>query len=85
MLRSMTEALLERLPSVPVPGALRADIANMIDHYVSGQHDVLRDLVEYGNRREADGVAMARREGVVVQIEGDEVVDVGADSFDHSH
>jgi len=66
MLRSMTEALLARLPSVPVPGALCAEIADMIGHYVSGQHEVLQDLVEYANRREADGVAMARREGVVV-------------------
>jgi len=81
MLRSMTEALLARLPCVPVSGALRADIADMISHYVSGQHDVLQDLVEYANRRETDGIAMARREGVVIQLEGDDVsegvVDVG--------
>ncbi|KAH9002447.1 hypothetical protein EDB86DRAFT_3125909 [Lactarius hatsudake] len=70
MLRSMTEALLARLPNVPVSGALRADIADMIGHYVSGQHEVLQDLVEYANRRETDGVAIARREGVVVQLEG---------------
>lgn len=81
MLRSMTEALLARLPSVPVSGALRADIAEMIGHYVSGQHEVLQDLVDYANGREVDGVAMARREGVVVQLDGDDVsegaVDVG--------
>ena len=71
MLRSMTEALLARLPSVPLSGALRADIADMIGHYVSGQHEVLQDLVEYANRREADGVAMAQRVGVVVQLEED--------------
>lgn len=70
MLRSMTEALLARLPSVPVSGALRADIADMIGHYVSGQHEVLQDLVEYANKRETDGVAMARGEGVVVQLDG---------------
>ncbi|KAH9042874.1 hypothetical protein EDB84DRAFT_1436376 [Lactarius hengduanensis] len=70
MLRSMTEALLARLPNVPVSGALRTDIADMIGHYVSGQHEVLQDLVEYANMRETDGVAMARREGVVVQLEG---------------
>jgi hypothetical protein len=77
MLRSMTEALLARLPSVPVSGSVRADIADMISHYVSGQHEVLRDLVEYTNRREVDGVAMARHEGVVVQLEGDDVSDGG--------
>ena len=79
MLRSMTEALLARLPSVPVSGALRSDIAYMIGHYVSGQREVLQDLVEYANRREADGVAMARREGVVVQLEGDDVSDSAVD------
>ena len=73
MLRSMTEALLARLPSVPVLGVLRADIAEMIGHYVSGQHELLQDLVDYANRRETDGVGMARREGVVVQLEGDDV------------
>ncbi|KAH9071581.1 SET domain-containing protein [Lactarius deliciosus] len=73
MLRSMTEALLARLPNVPVSGALRADIADMICHYVSGQHEVLQDLVEYANKREMDGVAIARREGVVVQLEGGDV------------
>lgn len=76
MLLSMTEALLARLPGVPVSGALRADIADMIGHYVSGQHEVLRDLVEYANKRETDGVAMARREGVVVQAEGNDVSDI---------
>ena len=79
MLRSMTEALLARLPSVPVSGAVRADIADMIGHYVSGQHEVLQDLVESANSREADGVAMARREGVVVQLEGDDVLEGAVD------
>ncbi|KAF8270936.1 hypothetical protein EI94DRAFT_1777650 [Lactarius quietus] len=81
MLRSMTEALLARLTSGPGSGALRADVADMVGHYVSGQHEVLQDLVEYANRRETDGLAMARREGVVVQLEGDDLsedaVDVG--------
>lgn len=72
MLRSMTEALVARLPSMPVSGSLRTDIADMIGHYVSGQQEVLQDLVDYANRRETDGVAMARREGVVIQLE-DEV------------
>ncbi|KAI9447711.1 hypothetical protein H4582DRAFT_1895801 [Lactarius indigo] len=67
-----------RLPNVPVSGALRADIADMIGHYVSGQREVLRDLVEYANRRETDGMVMARREGVVVQLE-EEVLDSVAD------
>jgi hypothetical protein len=78
-LRSMTEALSARLPIVPVSGPLRPDIADMIGHYVSGQHEVLQDLVEYANRRERDGVAMARREGVVVQLEGDDVSDGAVD------
>jgi hypothetical protein len=69
MLRSMTEALLARLPCVPVSGTLRADIADLINHYVSGQHEVLQDLVEYANGRETEGIAMARREGVVIQLE----------------
>jgi len=73
MLRSMTEALLARLPSVPVSSPLRTDVADMIGHYVSGQHEVLQDLVEYANRRETDGVSMARCEGVVVQLEGDDI------------
>lgn len=72
MLRSMTKSLLSRLPSaVPEHGTLREDVMDMIGHYVSGQREVLQDLSQYGNDREADGVVMARREGVVIQLEGD--------------
>jgi len=76
MLRSMTESLLARLPtasgSIPeLVGTLRGDVAEMIGHYVSGQREVLQDLLQYANDRERDGVAMARREGVVIQSGGD--------------
>ena len=75
MLRSMTESLLARLPDGVVPdseghGALRGDVVQMIGHYVSGQWEVLQDLLQYANDREMGGVALARREGVVIQIEG---------------
>ena len=57
LLRTMTESLLARLPrlgglSAPdvVPekglGTLRGDVVEMIAHYVSGQQEVLRDLIE---------------------------------------
>lgn len=83
MLRSMTESLLTRLPrlgalSVPVvipgegPGTLRGDVVEMIDHYVSGQREVLQDLLQYANDREMDGVLLARRRGVVIQLDGDD-------------
>jgi hypothetical protein len=81
MLRSMTESLLGRLPSPPpqataVPESeagtikLRGDIVEMIGHYVSGQREVLQDLLQYANDRETDGVAVARQEGIVIQLEG---------------
>jgi hypothetical protein len=82
MLRSMTESLLERLPSpqpqaVAVPESeagttikLRGDIVEMIGHYVSGQWGVLQDLLQYANDREMDGVAVARQEGIVIEMEG---------------
>lgn len=75
MLRSMTESLLARLPSEVVPGsegpgALRGDVVPMIGHYVSGQREVLQDLLHYANDREMGGVALARRGGVVIQTEG---------------
>jgi hypothetical protein len=83
MLRSMTESLLTRLPrpgglSVPVvipgegPGTLRGDVVEMIDHYVSGQREVLQDLLQYANDREMDGVLLARRGGVVIQLDGND-------------
>jgi hypothetical protein len=81
MLRTMTESLLARLPrpgglSVPilVPGeesGLRGDVVEMIDRYVSGQREVLQDLLQYANDREMDGVLLARHEGVVIQLEGE--------------
>jgi len=75
MLRSMTESLLARLPGGVVPGseepgALRGDVVPMIGHYVSGQREVLQDLLQYANDREMGGVALARRGGVVIQTEG---------------
>lgn len=83
MLRSMTESLLTRLPrlgalSVPVvipregPDTLRGNVVEMIDHYVSGQREVLQDLLEYANDREMDGVLLARRGGVVIQLDMDD-------------
>jgi hypothetical protein len=80
MLRSMTESLLGRLPSPPqartVPEyqagtiKLRGDVVEMIGHYVSGQREVLQDLLQYADDREMDGVAVARREGIVIQLDG---------------
>ena len=80
MLRSMTESLLGRLPSPPqartVPECeagnikLRGDVVEMIGHYVSGQLEVLQDLLQYANDREMSGVAVARQEGIEIQLEG---------------
>ena len=78
MLRSMTESLLERLPRTPpagVPGpegvgSLRGDVVEMIRHYVSGQREVLQDLLQFADDREMGGVAMARHEGVVIELQG---------------
>jgi len=80
MLRSMTESLLGRLPqakskTVVVPGSeagsiikLRGDVVEMIGHYVSGQREVLQDLLQYADDREMGGVAVARLEGIVIQL-----------------
>jgi hypothetical protein len=79
MLRSMTESLLERLPGPPqatVPeyeaGTIkfRGDVVEMIGHYVSGQREVLQDLLQYADDREMGGVTVARQEGIVIQLEG---------------
>ena len=75
MLRSMTESLLARLPGgvvsgSEVPGASRGDVAQMIGQYVSGQREVLQELMQYANDREMGGVALARGEGVLIQVEG---------------
>jgi len=48
---------------------LRGDVVEMIGHYVSGQRDVLQDLLQYANDREMGGVAVARQEGIVIQLE----------------
>ena len=42
----------------------------MIDHYVSGQLEVLQDLLQYADDREMGGVAVARQEGIEIQLEG---------------
>ena len=77
MLRSMTESLLARLPEatrvVPETEAgttikLRGDVVEMIDHYVSGQREVLKDLLQYADDREMGGVAVARQEGIEIQM-----------------
>ena len=71
-LRSMTESLLARLPNVHVPTVMRTDVAETISHYISGQQEVLQDLVSYANAHETGGVTMARREGVIIQLDGEE-------------
>ncbi len=75
-LRSMTESLLARLPGgfpVPeTPGTLRGDVVEMIGHYVAGQREVLQGLLQYADDREMDGVASARQDGVVIQLDGDD-------------
>ncbi len=72
MLRSMTKSLLGRLPQANrvVPGTLRGGVVEMIDHYVSGQREVLQDLLQYANDREMGGVAVAQQEGIVIQLDG---------------
>ena len=79
MLRSMTESLLGRLPSAPpetraVPEyeaiKSRGDVVDMIGHYVSGQREVLQDLLQYADDREMGGVAVARQMGILIQLEG---------------
>lgn len=78
MLRSMTKSLLARLPTPPttteVPGpeeprALRGDVEEMIRHYVSGQREVLQGLLQYADDREMGGVAVARHEGIVIELD----------------
>jgi hypothetical protein len=81
MLRSMTKSLLARLPSPPtpttgVPGpgepdTLRGDVVEMIRHYVLGQREVLQGLLQYADDRETGGVAVARHEGIVIELDGD--------------
>ena len=79
MLRSMTKSLLARLPTPPttieVPGpeeprTLRGDVVEMIRHYVSGQREVLQGLLQYADDREMGGVAVARHEGIVIELDG---------------
>ncbi|KAI0298840.1 hypothetical protein BC826DRAFT_1090616 [Russula brevipes] len=75
VLRAMTESLLEHLPGVPElenPRPPREEVAGMIGDYISGQREVLQDLLGYANDREMGGVAMARREGTVIRLGGDE-------------
>lgn len=75
MLRSMTESLLGRLPRAKtvVPDGtsikLRGDVDEMIGNYVSGQREVLQDLLQYAYDREMGGVAAARQQGIVIQLE----------------
>jgi hypothetical protein len=44
----------------------------MIDHYVSGQLEVLQDLLQYADDREMGGVgvAVAQQEGIEIQLGG---------------
>jgi hypothetical protein len=70
-LRAMTESLLVRLPRTPVPDVPRSDVAEMIGDYVSGQMEVLQDLVSYAKIRETNAITMAQREGIIVQLDGD--------------
>jgi hypothetical protein len=81
VLRTMTESLLEHLPGVPElenPRRAREEVAEMIGDYVSGQREVLQDLLRYANDREMGGVA--------IRLGGDEddVSDVASISSDET-
>ena len=51
---------------------LRGDVVKMIGHYASGQREVLQDLLQYADDHEMGGVAVARQEGIVIQLEEDD-------------
>lgn len=62
-LQSMSSALLLRLPGPP-QAEIRSDVAEMIKDYVTGQREILIDLVRFAEEKEAEAIMEAKREGV---------------------
>ena len=69
VLDSMLTAMLDRLPAISSMQDLRADVAPMLADYVSGQKDILVDLIAYAGQKEREAVQMAQADGVDVQLE----------------
>ncbi|KAI0311446.1 SET domain-containing protein [Amylostereum chailletii] len=70
LLESMSMSLLERLPVIPPRSmAPRPDVEETVSHYVRGQREVLCGLISFASKRQAEGIELARIEGVEVEVE----------------
>lgn len=75
VLVEMAEDLLGRLPSDSCvseekPG-VRADVAQMLEHYVEGQREILHSLMEFARAKEQEIIERAREEGIEFVDESD--------------
>lgn len=73
VLAEMAEDLFGRLPpdsSVAVNGDetafIRPEVAEMLDHYIEGQRDILHSLMEFAKAKEQSAIERAREEGIEI-------------------
>ncbi|EKM52323.1 uncharacterized protein PHACADRAFT_126051 [Phanerochaete carnosa HHB-10118-sp] len=73
VLVEMAEDLLGRLPpnsSVAISddeqSAIRPEVAQMLDHYIEGQRDILHSLMEFAKAKEQAIIERAREEGIEI-------------------
>ncbi|KAI0065824.1 SET domain-containing protein [Artomyces pyxidatus] len=71
LLTSMSTMLLSRLPEPSSSGAVRPDVAMMIEYYVSGQRDILTSILGFAEDKEADAVTKSSSEGGVLHLDED--------------
>ncbi|KAI0632805.1 SET domain-containing protein [Trametes polyzona] len=74
MLAEMAQSLYDRLPPFPPANAaeMRKEVVDMLEHYLEGQRDILRSLVEFARDREARALQLAREQGLDIVDEEDE-------------
>ncbi|KAI0752124.1 SET domain-containing protein [Fomes fomentarius] len=73
-LAEMAEHLHDRLPPFPPVRAaeMRPEVVQMLEHYLEGQRDILRALVEFAQEKEARALEALRELGLDIVDEEDE-------------
>ncbi|KAI0668916.1 hypothetical protein C8Q78DRAFT_954903, partial [Trametes maxima] len=73
-LDDMARSLHGRLPPFPPENAesMRADVLQMLEHYLEGQNDILVSLIAFAQEKEARALQLAHEQGLDIVEEGEE-------------
>lgn len=71
-LEEMAQNLYDRLPKGPPEGAMRPEVAHMLEHYLEGQRDILQSLIRFARDKAREAIRAAQELGLQVVDEESE-------------